>query len=334
MIAYCLAGILAFSLLSFVVIFHSPYTYLKDLWVTTAMSTMNHQYLARIFVSDKEIEEIMARNRVVDSGQSVDVSQISSPPVANNLAEARKLQEELALIEKIDLSGPGYHGTLLIVHDPSRVFVGATSKAGVVGEKLDVMAKKYDAVAAINAGGFVDVGGVGNGGTADGLTISQGKVVSGVNGVRYDLVGFTQDNKLMLGSYTLAEIKNMQIRDAVSFHPFLIVNGQPSQIIGNGGWGIDPRTAIGQRQDGAVLLLSIDGRQASAVGVSIKDLQNIMIQYGAYNATNLDGGSSTTIFWEGSIINNPCGPAGARYLPNAIMVSNVDENSLLSVQGE
>ena len=99
-------------------------------------------------------------------------------------------------------------------------------------------------------------------------------------------------------------------------------NGSGKSTIksGDGGWGIAPRTAIGQRKDGAILMLVIDGRQTRSVGATLKDVQNTMLQYGAVNATNLDGGSSASMYYEGEVINNPSDPLGERSVPSAIYV--------------
>ena len=291
----------------YMLIFHSPYTYIKDLWVTTAMSTLSHQYLAKMFVSDAEIAEILKRNRVVAASANVDPSLIS--------------EQTSSAIEQIDITGKGYKGKLLIVHDPSRVFVGAADTAKLKGKFIKDLVNKYDAVGGMNAGGFIDFDSKhGDGRGPDGLLISQGEVLNGENGIKYHLIGFTEDNKLVLGSYNLAKIKEMKVRDAVSFAPVLIVNGIPSKMYGNGGWGISPRTAIGQRKDGAVLMLVIDGRQISSIGASMKDLQDIMLQYGAYNATNLDGGSSTVMVYNGEIINSPSSVSSGRYLPDGFLI--------------
>ena len=113
------------------------------------------------------------------------------------------------------------------------------------------------------------------------------------------------------------------IRDAVDFGPFLIVNGKPSFVKGNGGWGDAPRTAIGQREDGIVLLLVIDGRQTGSIGADMVDLTQVMLDYGAINAANMDGGTSTAMELNGSIISNPRNGAFAaktRPVPNAWIV--------------
>ena len=317
-------GIILFLFIAFIIIFHSPYTTLKELWVTTAMQTMNHKYLAYWFVSDEEIEEIMNRNKVLEPTEEINLENIETKPKENSNSE---VENKLNKIERIDISEEGFKGNLLIIHDPSRVFVGVSNRLGTTGQKLLDMTKSYNAVAGVNAGGFEDTNGVGNGGQAYGLTISQGKVLSKPSNGKIPLVGFNKDNKLVIGSYTLKEIQAMGIRDAVSFSPPLIINGVPTQIIGDGGWGIQPRTAIGQRKDGAVILIVIDGRQVRSIGITIKKLQELMISYGAENATNLDGGSSTTMVYNGEIINKPCSSAGPRYLPNAFLVSDTAKDN-------
>ena len=124
----------------------------------------------------------------------------------------------------------------------------------------------------------------------------------------------------MVGSY------DNLIEDAVEFGPFLVVNGKSAEFKGNGGWGIANRSAIGQRQDGIVLLLAIDGRTSKSVGITMPELADVFQKYKAYNAANLDGGGSSALYaivnGKGGLINNPVGYgySGERYLPNAWMV--------------
>jgi len=312
--------------IAFMIIFHSPYTKLKELWVTTAMKTLNHQYLAYWFVSDEEIAEIMDNNKVLDPTEAINTDNILIGTNNEGSSVDNPSSIDNNTIEEIDIAEDGFKGNLLIVHDPSRIFVGVSDKLGAAGQKLLDMTKSYSAVGGVNAGGFEDTDGVGNGGQAYGLTISQGKVLSKPLNGKTDLVGFTKDNKLVIGSYTLNEINAMGIRDAVSFSPPLVINGIPTKIIGDGGWGIQPRTAIGQRKDGTVIFIVIDGRQLRSIGITIKKLQEIMVRYDAENATNLDGGSSATMVYNAEVLNNPCGPAGARYLPNAFLIGQPVED--------
>ena len=195
------------------------------------------------------------------------------------------------------------------------------------------MAKDNDALLAINGGGFDDPNFNSNGANPLGITISDGKVVTNkkYNGSG-GLIGFTEDNKLVIGKMTVKQAQEMKVRDAVTFGPFLIVNGKSSEVLGNGGWGTAPRTAIGQRKDGIVLFLVIDGRTVTKPGADMNDLIEIMENYGAYNAANLDGGTSSVLVknegdkWE--IVNDPVDSSGAhrtRFISTGFILTKEEE---------
>ena len=112
------------------------------------------------------------------------------------------------------------------------------------------------------------------------------------------------------------------VSEAVSFGPAMIVNGFKTINHGNGGWGIAPRTCIAQRKDGAILFLVIDGRQIRSLGATLREAQDVLYDHGAYNAANLDGGSSSTLFYDDEVINNPCDSLGERSVPSIIYVEN------------
>ena len=168
---------------------------------------------------------------------------------------------------------------------------------------------------------FNDPQGNGNGGHPQGILISGGKILFKDSGVSsYDIIGLNKSNVLVLGHYTLTQIKQMGIRDAVTFNPFLVVNGKPAITHGDGGWGIAPRTAIGQTRDGTILMLVIDGRQVGSLGATLKDVQDIMLKYGAYNVANLDGGASTVLYYDNQIVNHPSSRYGERHAPSFFIV--------------
>ncbi len=110
-----------------------------------------------------------------------------------------------------------------------------------------------------------------------------------------------------------------EFRDAVTFGPALVVNGEAVSTVGTGG-GLNPRTAIGQRADGAVLLLVIEGRQTASLGATFLDLIEIMLDFDAVNAANLDGGMSSSMAYEGEEILNNCSIKGPRDMPTAFVV--------------
>ncbi len=226
-------------------------------------------------------------------------------------------------MDVLQFNEKNYVARLIRVKDPSRVKLGLCKNFmvnGSYGEKLPDMCTRLGATAGINAGGFVDVGGVGSGNFPTYLCVKDSEILyADPNQSTYNVIGFNEDNILVLGNFTKQQIIDNKIRDAVSFKPFLIVNGKRAGFYGISG-GEDPRAAIGQTADGTVLLLTIDGRQAGMIGGNMRTVTDIMWEYGAVTAANLDGGSSTTMVINNQLINKPCGPAGARYLPNGWMV--------------
>ncbi len=216
-----------------------------------------------------------------------------------------------------------YTARLIRVSDPSRVQLGLCNdfmQSGKRGEKLPDMVNRLGAVAGINAGGFQDKGGVGSGNYPTQLCVKNGEILYADPSLStYQVIGFNKDNVLVLGKFTKQQIIDNNIRDAIAFRPYLILNGKKAAAFGAAG-GRDPRAAIGQTADGTVLLLACDGRQANMEGANMQDLTDIMWEFGAVNAANIDGGSSTTVVIEGQLINKPCGPAGARFLPNGWLV--------------
>ncbi len=296
------------------IVFHGPFENVKKTVVGAAMTTLSHQYIAKLFLSDEEINKILGEN-VVET-----IQQDNAPINFKNTHDSN--------IEREDISdGRKFKGYMLIVHDPTRVKVGYSKKLGVEGELTSQIARDNGAVAAVNGGGFTDSSSgdskwTGTGGKPVGILMSNGKIL--YNDLKEDeerdVVAITKSGALLVGPHSLKELNELGATEAISFGPALVVNGKGTIKSGDGGWGIAPRTAIGQRKDGAILLLVIDGRQTTSVGATLKDVENIMLQYGAVNATNLDGGSSSTMYYEGDVINNPCDPLGERSVPSAIFV--------------
>lgn len=209
------------------------------------------------------------------------------------------------------VAGQTYNATVMIIKDPSRVYaVGANEEfvLGVAGKRIDTMIAKEGAVAAINGGFFVDGSSsnyqgqaVHNGGIPYGTVISGGKYVFENNTGNFkSFVGITEDNVLVAfnGFITEETAKKYKIRDGLNCYPVLIVNGE-AQSYSKGGisTGLNPRTAIGQRADGAIIFLTIDGRLANSIGGSLDDIIDIMLEFGAVTAVNLDGGTSSSMVY-------------------------------------
>ena len=299
--------------LSFLFLFYGPITSFKEFWITSAMTTMTHQYLATSIYSDDYIQKVLKNNSIIEVDEITNPDEIQfrkyTTTIYRNQYEKEILQKDEGndLYKVINVSGKGYQGFLVAIYDPSRIHIATTAYLGVTGESILTVSERENAIIAMNAGGFYDPDWNGNGAIPHGTVISNGEVVSDFVDVNQagGFIGFDKDNKLILGNMSKYEAVNMGLRDAVEFGPFLIVNGKRSFIKGNGGWGIAPRTAIGQRKDGIVLFLVINGRIPSSIGADMFDLCDVMENYGAYNAANLDGGSSSELVIKGDIINTP-----------------------------
>ena len=297
---------------------YGPWSGFRDWLITTAMTTLNHQWLATMFYSDETIEEVMANNAVIESGEDTNTDEVELVAYLDEVEYENEYEEAILkkepgndLYKVIDIKGDGYTGYLVAVYDPSKISVCTTKYLGSKGQYLVDMAEQNNAVVAINGGGFVDPNYNSLGGTPQGTVIKNGKIISNRSYRKTGgIIGFTKDNKLLLGKMTASQALKKGVRDAVTFGPFLIVNGKPSFIKGNGGWGQAPRTAIGQRKDGIVLFLVIDGRMIGRPGADMVDLTEIMQNYGAYNAANLDGGTSCGLVVNGKLINDPINGSG------------------------
>ncbi len=298
---------------------YGPYTGFREWLVTTAMTTMTHQYFATWFYDDATISYILDKNKVVETNETTDLAAINTEKKSDKIEYENEYERQILERDPenndykiIEIEDSKFDGYLVAVYEPSRVQTVATKNLGVSGQYLTTMAKNNDALIAINGGGFDDPNFNSTGGSPLGITVSRGEYITtkAYNGSG-GLIGFTNDDKLVLEKMTLSEAKNQGIRDAVTFGPYLIKNGKPSQVLGNGGWGKAPRTAIAQRKDGIVLFLILDGRTATKPGADMNDLIEILENYGAYNAANLDGGTSSVLVVDGTIVNDPIDSTGA-----------------------
>jgi exopolysaccharide biosynthesis protein len=291
-------------------VLYGPFTKLKEIYVTSAMTTLSHKYLATMFLSEAEINDIISKNQV---------SVIDQDAKAVSISHDKK--SSATGVKVIDIKNTKFKANLLIIDDPSRLKVGISSKLGEQGASLEEIIKFENAVGGINAGGFTDKGMSGHGGDATGVIVKDSKVVFHDKNPFFSFIGFDSTDRLILESkMSIEAIKTRKIRDGISFGPFLVINGKPMITSGDGGWGIAPRSAIGQTKDGKILLLSVDGRRTDSIGASLKDIQNILLEYGAYNAANLDGGSSTTLIYNSKLINKPSDILGQRSIPSAFII--------------
>jgi exopolysaccharide biosynthesis protein len=268
--------------------------------------------LPRIFFKPEEIQMILEANAVV-APEGISATELI------HVASPETVKKEI-IIE--DVKGDTFRGKMMIVTDPGRLMVGIAHNAfskELRGLTVGEIIARHAGIGGVNAGGFVDENGKGDGSVPLGIVISEGVLKWGGMRGAYDIIGFDEGNRLIVGRMTGKQAIDMGVRDAVSFGPVLMLNGTPLEVKGFGG-GLNPRTAIGQRADGAILLLVIDGRQPNSLGATMGDVIDLMVRYGAVNAANLDGGSSTVMYYEGELINVCCSLYGPRDMPTAVVV--------------
>ena len=225
-------------------------------------------------------------------------------------------------LEIVDMKGPSYKGKMMIIHDPSKVIVGTLDAYGAAyhGLYLYEFIEKYGAIGGTNAGGFYDPNGGGNGGTPDGLVIRNGQIAWGAPGNWYiNVIGFDANYKLHVGDMSGQDALNLGLTSAVSFSPGPVLI-QDGVMRTNLGGGMNPRTCIGQRADKSILLMVLEGRKPDSLGATYDDIAQIMYEYGAVNAANLDGGSSSLMYYNGEQITRGSNIIGMRQMSTAILV--------------
>lgn len=298
--------------------FTGPSPSVRNMLTMSLSESSALKFVPYIFLGADQVEQIKQDAALVEPDTVTDSTLIK-------IADAEIASEkDSAPIELIHIKGNTYKGYLLIVKDPSRIFVGVTNEFfSSNGKKLDELINSYGAIGGINANGFEDVGGMGNGGTPIGLVVANGRVLHAPDS-EHACAGFDYDNILHVGKFSMENMAKLKLRDAVAYGPALIINGEAAKI-GSDYTGLNPRTAIGQRADGAVLLLVLDGRQADSLGATYLDELNIMMEYGAVNACNLDGGTSSAMYYMGKRINGTAAITGTRALPCAILIRGEEE---------
>jgi len=350
----------------------------RSLYIETAMSTMNHRWLATYFIPKSVIDDAINQrdNTDIKKGdgsanfmtkvknllhlngkewfvaefdeiniESFDDYTINNPDVLNDgyknilIDNSRVGDSKTGIVTNqgddvvaidaknkiliVAVKGEGYNGRLAIAKDASTVKVGMAEglKENINGEgsQIDKLSKYNNAILSINASGFVDADGNGDGGQPIGTIIENGNVINSPVGGYWFTIGFDYNDRLSVGR----NIETNKFRDAVEFMPALIIDGV-KQVEGSSGWGIQPRTAVGQKANLEVLMLVIDGRQLNySIGATVGECADIMERYDAVQACNLDGGASSIMYYN----NHPVTIPSIRYdvgrwIPNIIMVEN------------
>lgn len=292
---------------------YGPIDKARVFWITTAMETANHRYFANIFYSKNTIKNVMSENYLIEIEEETNVNDITigKEETINSYTSVYEKQilerNPEDLYKLIEFKYGDFDCYLVAIYDPTRVQTAYSEKRNR-GQILTDIAKKNEAIVAINGGGYSW-----SNGYPRGLIVNNGNLVYSSGTGSFISAAFNDDGVLIAGKLSASDIKKKNIKHALSFGPALIVNGVPAKIKGTGGSGMNPRTVIAQRKDGIVLFLVVNGygqklSYKGRGGVYLNDLLKILERYNAYNAINMDGGSSTTLVINGKLINSPCEP--------------------------
>lgn len=217
-----------------------------------------------------------------------------------------------ATVKVFSLKEVGYAGYMakIKLHDPSAIrLVLAPSEnnlLGSYGETVSSMAKRTGGVLAINAGGFWRK-------PEDGLiypigtTIVDGEIKVFSTNSEVSFIGFNKGGRLVGGTITDREaLESLGVLQGASFLPTLIKDGKKQPIPKAWANKKEPRTLIGHFTNGDVLMIVIDGRQKGySEGVTLEDAQDKLIGLNIRDAYNLDGGGSSTFYYNGKVLNKP-----------------------------
>ena len=282
---------------------HGPSETVRDLLVLSAMQASATKWVPGLFLSAETVNEIVENSKKVNT-DTVSIEDYGTPAGDDNTqADIWEKAIDGMLFETVN--GSTYKAYVLLVKDPSRVFVGTSSdfKSGKQGARIFDVATRYDVVAAINGGEFYDAGGVGTGDNPIGTTYSEGKLVWNDGRTNRTFMGFDNENRLVVSEgMSVKQAEELSIRDGVCFQTGNVLithdGDDVTMYYADKNTGTAQRTAIGQRADGTVILLVTDGRSASSLGATHNDVIDIMVDYGAVTAGMLDGGSSAMMYYE------------------------------------
>lgn len=294
------------------ILFYGPFDNLKKAAIYTVEASQ-HRYVLSWFLSKSYLDKftsVAASSNVV----SQDMTKVKVSNASKNVSLYK-------------ITDDRYDAYIMEISSPKRIKAVMTKYEGKKGEKTSDMAKEHNAIAAINGGTFYDSTGqkyAGTGATPGGFVISNGEPIFhdvGMDEGVQDVTAFTADGHLIVGEHSINYLKSKNVSEAVTFRGSpLIVDGK-GQITDPAADGYNPRTAVGQKSDGTVLFLVVDGRKSfTKWGASLYDLQKILLDHGAVNASNLDGGDSATLYYSGKIINSPNVWDGERSVATAFVV--------------
>ena len=306
------------------VLFFGPYENTRKTFIQTLLAT-RHAYWLTDNLSQETINNLLG----LDDSALTMATEVEEQEEELDTDKIDVKYNSSTEITRYNVRTDKYDAYILEIKNPLSIKVAMTKYLGKLGQKTSEMAEEHNAVAAINGGAFVDESSdgtvyAGTGALPGGFVISEGRVIYPTSNVDKDkvenVVAFTSEGKLIVGDHSLRELQELKVKEAMCFRkPNIIINGK-RQVKDKAAEGLNPRTAVGQKADGTVIFLVIDGRKINKAGATLYDVQEIMMDRGAVNAGALDGGYSSTMYYKGDVINSPNAWSGERSVATAFYV--------------
>ena len=207
-----------------------------------------------------------------------------------------------------------FRGVLILGRDPSRLSCAAAENWGVSGQRAGQIAEANGALVALTASGFDATGP--EGAYQTGVAMCGGTVYGDHLKTGYKRLELRSDDRLYVVDAP-ADF-HPDCTDATEWTPALIVDGQIVVTKEDHYNARNPRCCLGQAKDGTILMLCIEGRFLDSLGATAPECAEILARYGAYQAMNLDGGTSAICWYDGRYITRCSDPelTEGRLLPN------------------
>ena len=248
----------------------------------------------------------------------VNAQNIDSVTVVNAKWQKQKIAAKTKLIthhfNEKNLFAANQHVAYIEVNRKGNAPLFALGADGKILKTTETFGKELNAVAAIN-GTFFDIK---NGGSvdyikADGNIVNDNKLDKNGNRARHQLAAVVIENgKLTIKKWDGSKNweQHLTEKDVMNSGPLLIYNQQIEELDTTAFTKLrHPRSAVGIKADGKVILLTVDGRQQNSAGMSLPELTKLMKWLGCVSAINLDGGGSTTLWVssapENGVVNYP-----------------------------
>ncbi len=339
-----------------------PLADLRDMYIETALGTMEHKWLATALIPGDIVLEV---KREMDAARAAQLGQNSSQWETGETAQNRDFFELFPELDEaafrawapvpeeqldefyvnyagldevgldlrtrqgdqvlaidaangllvIRIREEFFRGVLILGKDPSRLACAAAEDWGTTGQRAGEIAAASNALVALTASGFEADGP--EGAYQTGAAMCGGQIYGEHLKPGYKRIELRSDDRLYVADAPTPF--HPDCTDATEWTPALIIDGEIVVTKEDHYNARNPRCCLGQGKDGTVLMLCIEGRYFDSLGATAPECAEILARYGAYQAMNLDGGTSAILWYDGKYItrcSDPGLPEG-RLLPNA-----------------